>query len=153
MIPSVQKAAAVGAVVAVFAAGAGVIKTVFIDGDGGGNILAYTQKYDQLYRDSTRVVVRGNCYSSCTVVLGYPNTCLEPQAVLGFHPGYVPYLWLGGLAHYYISVDGTALMRRYYPADALEVIDRYKGLDNKGGWLRPAITLIKATEFPRRYQC
>lgn len=154
MIPSVKRGTVVGVAVAAIAAAGAVgtgIKTNYIDADGGGDIVAYTRKYDKLYADNTKVVVRGACYSSCTMVLGYPNTCLEPNAVLGFHPGYVPYLL--GLAHYSISAEGTATMRRYYPSDALEVIDRHHGLDNKGGWFRPEITLIPGSEFPHRYQC
>ena len=151
MIPSVKKGAAVGIAVAALAGGAAVVKTTYIDADGGGDIVAYTQRYDKLYRDNVRVVIRGNCYSSCTMALGYPNTCLEPNAVLGFHPGYVPYLL--GLAHYTISDAGTQVMRDRYPSDALEVIDRHHGLDNKGGWFRPVITLIPGSEFPHRYQC
>ena len=88
MIPSVKKGAAVGIAVAALAGGAAVIKTTYIDADGGGDIVAYTRRYDKLYQDNVRVVVRGACYSSCTMVLGYPNTCLEKDAVLGFHPGY-----------------------------------------------------------------
>jgi len=146
-----KRIAQAGIAVAAIGVGAATFKTTYIDADGGGDIAAYNRRYDKLYKDGVHVVVRGNCYSSCTMVLGYPNSCLEKDAVLGFHPGYVPYLL--GLAHYTISVEGTNVMRAYYPSDALEVIDRHHGLDNKGGWLRPQITLIKGSEFPHRYQC
>jgi len=151
MIPSVRKGAAVGVAALAIAGGAAVVKTTYIDADGGGDVNAYVRRYDKFYADNVHVVVRGACYSSCTMALGYPNTCLEPNAVLGFHPAYVPYLL--GLAHYTINDAGTQVMRSRYPSDALAVIDKHHGLENKGGWLRPEITLIPGSEFPRRYQC
>lgn len=135
----------------VIGAAIGIAGTMYIDADGGGNVAAYAHKYDELLAKNEHVVVRGQCYSSCTMVLGYSNACLEPSAVLGFHPSYVPYLF--GLFHYVISPGGTKMMRDHYPKDAQDVIDRHHGLDDKGGWMRPAITKIPAIEFPSHYQC
>ncbi len=126
---------------------------VYINADGGGDVVKYTQEYDRIYAAKQRIVVNGGCYSSCTMVLGYPNSCLGPNAVLGFHPAYTQNLWAFGLFSYTISKEGTVVMRRYYPSDALAVIDKHHGLDDNGGWWRPAIRTIPAKEFPSRYHC
>ena len=140
--------ATIGAIGVAALAGA---NQMFIDADGGGSVYGYIQKYDALQKAGTQVVVRGACYSSCTMALGYPRTCLMPDATLGFHPAYVPYLF--GLAHYAVNPAATKVMRDHYPADALEVIDRHNGLRDNGGWLRPKITVVSAKEFPQRYRC
>lgn len=148
----VTKAATAGAVAVGIASGA----LVYINADGGGYVYDYVHKYDQMYIQGVRIAVTGACYSSCTVVLAYPNACLGPNAILGFHPAYVPYLWgqyYGGWFSYSLNPEATNEMRRHYPPDALAVINRYHGLDDKGGWFRPEITLIKAGEFPARYRC
>ena len=143
-------AAAVG-IAALTAGGAAIYKTVYIDGDGGGSVAAYVAKYDAMYARGEKIVVRGNCYSSCTMVLAYPTACLQQTAILGFHPAYTPYLF--GLFSYSLSPEATEEMRRHYPPDALAVINRHDGLKDNGGWWRPAIRLIPASEFPARYHC
>lgn len=143
------KAVAAAAGAALMAAVTGT--AVYIDSDGGGSVYGYVKKYDDLYAKGTKVVVRGACYSSCTMALGYPNACLTNDAVLGFHPAYTPYLF--GLFGYKISPEATAEMRRHYPPDALAVINKHGGLNDNGGWMRPQIRTIKATEFPARYRC
>lgn len=150
MTPTTKRtstAAAVGFVAALAAAGT----THYIHADGGGYVYEYIKEYNRLHAAGTHVVVDGPCYSSCTMILAYPNACLKPQAVLGFHPAYVPYAW--GLLHYSIDPVATKEMRRYYPPDALAIIDARHGMEDNGGWLRPAIVTIKAADLPKRYLC
>lgn len=144
-----NKAIAAATGVAAIAAVSGA--SLYIDSDGGGSVYGYVQKYDDLKAKGTKVVIRGACYSSCTMALGYSNACLMPDAVLGFHPAYTPYLF--GLFGYSISPEATAEMRRHYPPDALAIINKHGGLNDNGGWVRPAIRTIKATEFPSHYRC
>lgn len=148
-MPSVKKVAQVSAAAA--AIGGAVYGATYIDADGGGSVYEYAKKYDDMYARGQKVVIRGNCYSSCTMALGYPNACLEQTAVLGFHPAYTP--WVFGFLHYTLSPQYTQVMREHYPPDALEVINRHDGLKDNGGWFRPKITLINASEFPDRYRC
>jgi hypothetical protein len=133
------------------AALAAVATTSVIYNDGGGSVYEYVKKYDDLYANNVRVRVEGACYSSCTMALGYPNVCLDPNAVLGFHPAYISYFF--GLFHYSIHPQATEEMRRHYPPDALAIINKHDGLKDNGGWLRPEIRLIKASEFPAHYRC
>lgn len=142
------KKAATGVAVALAGATA---TAAYITNDGGGSVYDYVRKYDQLYQSKTPVVISGACYSSCTMGLGYPNVCLAPGTTLGFHPAYVPYFF--GLFHYSIDPRATEEMRRHYPPDALAIVNRQGGLVDKGGWLRPEITLIKGSDFPANYQC
>lgn len=144
----VAATAAVG--IAALTAGSAVYKT-YIDADGGGSVYDYVAKYHAMYARGEKIIVRGNCYSSCTMALGYPNACLEPTATLGFHPAYTP--WMFGLFSYTLSPEATEEMRRHYPSDALAVINAHGGLNDNGGWWRPAIRLISASEFPARYHC
>jgi len=145
-----MKKAIAAAGVAAAIAGATVAST-YIDADGGGSVYGYVQKYDALHAAGTRVIIRGACYSSCTMALGYDNACLESTAVLGFHPAYVPYLF--GLFSYRLDPAATDVMREHYPDDALAIINHHGGLNYNGGWLRPAIRTIKAAEFPAHYHC
>lgn len=124
---------------------------VYINGDGGGSVYDYARKYDAMQAQGLRIQISGACYSSCTMALGYPNACFTRNAVLGFHPAYIQYGF--GLFSYRIHPQATEEMRRHYPPDALAIINNQNGLRDKGGWLRPAITLIKVTEFPSHYLC
>ncbi len=140
--------AAAGVVALVGTYGAGKL---YIDADGGGSVAGYVQRYNDLYNDNVRVVVRGACYSSCTMALGFPNSCLMPDAVLGFHPAYVPILF--GMFSYKIHPAATQTMRDHYPPDALAIINQHHGLRDNGGWMYPRLVFIPAKDFPARYQC
>ena len=156
MVGVVRARYAVGLAAASLVAGV-VGKSVFIDSDGGGSVLAYVAKYNELQREGMPVIIRGACYSSCTMALGYSNACLEPQAVLGFHPGYTPIMF--GLFGYVLNPQATAVMWSHYPADARTVISRHVDLSKDPGAARdglrwyPKIAQIKATEFPEHYLC
>jgi hypothetical protein len=126
---------------------------MYIDQDGGGVVLNYVAKYDELQRQHVGVVVRGSCASSCTMGLGYSNVCLLPSAAMGFHPGYTPIFF--GLFGYVLNPAATSVMMAHYPADVKAVlakhgIDLYKdpGADRDGLRWFPRVTYIKATEFP-----
>lgn len=45
-------------------------------------------------RDMDGVRIAGDCYSACTLYLGLPETCVTPDARLGFHS---PFLRVAGL--------------------------------------------------------
>jgi hypothetical protein len=138
-----------GTLAAALAAG---IAVTYITSDGGGFVVAYADKYNRMYAAGEKIVISGQCYSSCTMALAYPNACLMPHALLGFHPGYTPYMF--GLFSYTLNQAATDEMKRHYPPDVLAVIDKHGGLiDHGGNWYHPPITVIRATEFPQRYIC
>ncbi len=146
---TMKKAATAAAGVALFTAALGTMS--YIDNDGGGSVYAYVEKYEALKKNQVKATIRGNCYSSCTMGLGYQNVCLDKGSTLGFHPAYIPYMF--GLFSYRVHQEATAEMIKHYPPDALAVINKHEGMKDKGGWFRPEITLIKATEFPKKYIC
>ena len=61
---------------------------VIIDVDTGGALLQYLLQAEQYNSDGTRVVIRGSCWSACTVFLGVNNVCAEPSASFHFHAAY-----------------------------------------------------------------
>jgi len=58
-------------------------KTVIYD--EGGFIDARNHEIQQLKRDNTKVEIKGVCISACTMYLSLENTCVHPDASLGFH--------------------------------------------------------------------
>lgn len=57
-----------------------------VGSDRGGYLHERLQELDALKRSGTRVEIRGKvCYSTCTMFLGLPNTCVDPDTVFGFH--------------------------------------------------------------------
>ena len=54
--------------------------------DPGGSLQDRLRALSGLRQSGTRVEIRGGyCMSACTMYLGLPNTCVSPNAVLGFH--------------------------------------------------------------------
>lgn len=53
--------------------------------DSGGSVMARYQEINEFRLKGTRVEVRGQCMSACTMYLGLPNTCVSPSAIFGFH--------------------------------------------------------------------
>lgn len=56
-----------------------------IRSDGGGSLQERIAQIAQLDADGTRIEIRGQCASACTMYLGMQNTCVYPSAKLGFH--------------------------------------------------------------------
>ena len=53
--------------------------------DMGGPVDARFQKIRDLGQNQTPVRITGTCVSACTLYLGLPQTCVMPEARLGFH--------------------------------------------------------------------
>ncbi|RRH78233.1 hypothetical protein [Falsigemmobacter faecalis] len=53
--------------------------------DNGGLLKVRRSEVRALQASGRRVELRGICYSACTMYLGAPGVCLDPQAELGFH--------------------------------------------------------------------
>ena len=54
--------------------------------DRGGLLRERLFEIGRLRNSNTPVEIRGNiCYSTCTLYLGLPNTCISPRTTFGFH--------------------------------------------------------------------
>lgn len=54
--------------------------------DRGGLLRQRLFEIGRLRQSGTPVEIRGNiCYSTCTLYLGLPNTCISPGTTFGFH--------------------------------------------------------------------
>ena len=56
-----------------------------VTSDYGGSVIGRYHTLAALRLQGTRVEVKGQCMSACTMYLGLPNTCVSPQAIMGFH--------------------------------------------------------------------
>lgn len=57
-----------------------------IQDDFGGFLLARLAELKELRDSGRRVEIRGEvCYSTCTLFLSLPNTCISPDTQFGFH--------------------------------------------------------------------
>ncbi|MGO4855105.1 hypothetical protein [Phaeovulum sp. W22_SRMD_FR3] len=63
-------------------AGKGVFR---VSKDPGGSVAERVAEINRLRAQGARVEIAGGCWSSCTMYLGLPNTCVTRAAVLGFH--------------------------------------------------------------------
>lgn len=54
--------------------------------DRGGYVLDRLRQISRLRRSGRKVEITGSvCYSSCTMLLGLPQTCISQRTVFGFH--------------------------------------------------------------------
>lgn len=53
--------------------------------DPGGSVESRLREIAQLRLEGTRIEIRGQCVSACTMLLGLPNTCVARSSRLGFH--------------------------------------------------------------------
>jgi len=134
--------AAIGATAGLAIGAAG---TVYLVNASGGSVEQYAQTFDRLHNEDKKVVIKGDCASSCTMMLGYSNMCLDEGASLRFHPGYNSFgvFWV-------VNPAANQLMLAHYPPEARRVIDAHGNLTNQvWGWgAYPPLFTIKATEFP-----
>ena len=60
-------------------------RRLVITHDPGGPIEARAREIAELRHVGTAVEIRGDCWSSCTMYLALPATCVSRDAILGFH--------------------------------------------------------------------
>lgn len=57
-----------------------------IGNDRGGYLHDRLNELEELKRIGVQVEIRGRvCYSTCTMFLGLPETCVSPDTIFGFH--------------------------------------------------------------------
>lgn len=71
---------------AVVAPHSGGLKPYVVRNDRGGVVRDRLRELNQLRASGRPVEIRGNvCFSTCTMLLGLPQTCVDPDTVFGFH--------------------------------------------------------------------
>jgi hypothetical protein len=126
---------------------ADVSADVRIRHDPGGIISQHMQVFARIRDSGERIIIDGQCYSACTLVLGIvppDRVCVTPRARLGFHAAWVPDA--DGRQH--PSPEGTAAMWGVYP-DSVR-----KWITSKGGLKRQIMVLSgnELTSMVRRCQ-
>jgi hypothetical protein len=122
-----------GAVLAALSA-THVSADVRIRHDPGGIISDRMQVFARIRDSGERVVIDGQCYSACTIVLGIvppDRVCVTSRARLGFHAAWVP----DPDGRPLTSPEGTAAMWGFYP----DVVRKW--INGKGGLSRKLVVL------------
>jgi hypothetical protein len=67
-------------------AGTSSSAVMVVGNDQGGLVSSRVAEISRILSQGTHVEIRGQvCYSSCTMYLGMPDTCVMPQTSFGFH--------------------------------------------------------------------
>ncbi len=65
---------------------ASTMSPLVIKNDRGGYIMDRLREIRNLRRSGQAVEIRGRvCFSTCTMLLDLPQTCVSPQTTFGFH--------------------------------------------------------------------
>ncbi len=100
---------------------------VRINGDFGGVIGAYLQRFELLRRSGQDVIIDGLCLSACTLVLGtipWDRLCVTSRARIGFHAAWR----FNESGRPVVSPDGTELLMSNYPPQIRDWIYQRGGL-------------------------
>jgi hypothetical protein len=104
--------------------------TMLITEDRGGQIGQYLQAFAALRSSGDNVVVDGNGFSACTLLLGLiprQRVCATPNARFGFHAAWMP----DENGRPVTSPQGTQALWRAYPSSVRSWIGRNGGLSRK----------------------
>jgi hypothetical protein len=103
--------------------------------DTGGDVAQYAYHFHLIKREGSRVVVEGDCFSACTMVLDNPKACAMPSARFGFHAARRYNKETREL--FDISDAGNKILWSHYPPSLREWL----------GELKPTMVFIKGTEL------
>jgi hypothetical protein len=118
-----------GALLAISAASS-ASATMLISEDRGGQIGQYLQAFAALRSSGENVVVDGNCFSACTLLLGLiprDRVCVTSRARFGFHAAWMP----DESGRPVTSPMGTQALWNIYPTRVRSWIHRHGGLSRK----------------------
>jgi hypothetical protein len=104
--------------------------TMVISEDRGGQIGQYLQTFAAVRSSGQNVVIDGNCFSACTLVLGLvprERVCATPRARLGFHAAWMP----DENGRPVTSPMGTQALWTIYPSKVRSWISKNGGLSRK----------------------
>jgi hypothetical protein len=105
-------------------------KTITITNDDGGIVVSYIRKYSDIRDAGEKVVVDGNCISSCTLLIGLlrpENVCVTDNAVFGFHSASLKRK-VKGQDVYVHAPEMSEMMYSLYPGDVRQLL-RARGWD------------------------
>jgi hypothetical protein len=114
-----------------------------IEEDMGGSMGEYLLKFAAIRDSGRRVMIDGNCFSSCTLVTAMiprSRICITKRAALGFHASWVN----DDEGRRVVSAAGTRVLFEMYPPNIRAWITR------KGGLGRTTIVL-KGAELAAFY--
>ena len=101
--------------------------TVRIRDDLGGLMTQYASRFASVRQSGERVVVDGQCYSACTMLLGMlprGQVCVTPNAVFGFHAAWN----YDDTGHRVTSAAATQALIDIYPPSIRSWLARRGGL-------------------------
>jgi hypothetical protein len=101
-----------------------------IEDDMGGSLGRYLLRFAAIRDAGERVVIDGNCFSSCTLVTALipkDRVCITERAALGFHASWVD----AKNGHRRISIEGTRALFQMYPRMIRSWITRNGGLGER----------------------
>jgi hypothetical protein len=104
--------------------------------DPGGEVSSYLHKFAQVRNSGEKVVVDGQCYSACTLLLAMipkDRICVTSRAVLGFHAAS---LYDSTSKSLVPTRSGTRLVMAMYPPAIRHWIERHGGLTPRLIYLR-----------------
>lgn len=113
--------------------------TYVIADDDGGYIHVYEERFRKVSETKDRVVIDGECSSSCTLVLSYVSLdriCVTPRAQLGFHAPTEE----DDKGEWVPSPEGVKEVMALYPAPVRAWI-------NKNGGLNPDMIFLGGAEL------
>jgi hypothetical protein len=122
-------------------AGPAVAAPIHLHNNPGGDVIGFLDDFRQTAAEGRKIVISGNCLSSCTIGLKFPNVCVMPNARLGFHaasnpPGF----------HLRRNSRGTAILQSAIPPELISQ-----------GKIKLPLTFklqyVNASELPARYLC
>jgi hypothetical protein len=112
-------------------------ETVTITVDLGGSISDYIKKYIKWEKEDKRVIIDGECDSSCTLMIGIINRdhiCVTERASFQFHAaGFSDGMGRSIMNKWgdrILSPSGTQLMMDFYSPDVVEWIGKKGGLND-----------------------
>lgn len=100
-------------------------ETVYVDYNSGGNPDDFMAQVEEWNSKGTRVVIRGNCWSACTLYLAANNVCAFKSASFHFH---APYWYNPRTGAVRWEDDMTRQTLEFYPKDLQAWIEHRGGL-------------------------
>jgi hypothetical protein len=98
--------------------------------DKGGQVSKYVQAFARVRSTGERVVIDGDCLSSCTMVLGLvPSSqiCATPRARFGFHAASI----LDDVGQPFVNTKATQALWKIYPTSVQRWINQHGGLSRQ----------------------
>lgn len=98
-----------------------------INNDPGGVIVDFVKKYSDIRDRGEKVVVDGECDSSCTLFLGIlpkQSYCATPNALLGFHTASTRETLPDGTVKYEHAEEFSVLVWNLYPGKVRRLLKR-----------------------------